>query len=164
MKIPELIYTFYKNQNTMVFIVCEGNEFEGTLDKVWKLNEVLMKEPAKVHQNTINYNVEIVNKNTTIQSWQTAANIDNQMTKNKMQFTAYHPLGVAIEVLEGPLEGSKAFTYFIPNEKTTTTAVTVVGNFKSKILSDEQLRQQVSSMVENSFKEENVYLKKMSDN
>jgi hypothetical protein len=31
----------------VVFIVCEGNEFQGALDKVWKLNEVLMKEPAK---------------------------------------------------------------------------------------------------------------------
>jgi hypothetical protein len=100
----------------VVFIVCEGNEFQGALDKVWKLNEVLMKEPAKVHQNAINYNIEMVNKNTTIQSWQTA--IDNQITKNKMQFTTYHPLGVAVEVLEGHLKGSKAFV-FTPNEETT---------------------------------------------
>ena len=58
-----------------------------------------MKEPAKVHQNAIKYNIEMVNKNTTIQSWQTA--IDNQITKNNMQFTTYHPLGVAVEVLQG---------------------------------------------------------------
>jgi hypothetical protein len=38
----------------VVFIVCEGNEFQGTLDKVWKLNEILMKEPAKVHQDRLN--------------------------------------------------------------------------------------------------------------
>ena len=143
----------------MVFIVCEGNEFQGALDKVWKLNEVLMKEPAKVHQNAINYNIEMVNKNTTIQSWQTA--IDNQITKNKMQFTTYHPLGVAVEVLEGHLKGSKAFTYFTPNEE--TTGVTVVGNFKSATLPDDQLRQEVSSMVENSFDEENAYLKNVLD-
>ena len=115
-----------------------------------------MKEPAKVHQNAINYNIEMVNKNTTIQSWQTA--IDNQITKNKMQFTTYHPLGVAVEVLEGHLKGSKAFVYFIPNKE--TTGVTVVGHFKSATLSDDQLRQEVSSMVGNSFNKENVYLKK----
>ena len=62
----------------MVFIVCEGNEFQGTLDKVWKLNEILMKEPAKVHQNAINYNIETVYKNTTVQSWQTNIDIKEQ--------------------------------------------------------------------------------------
>jgi hypothetical protein len=82
-----LIYTFSKNQNAVVFIVCEGNKFQGALDKVWKLNEVLMKEPGKVHQNAIKYNIEMVDKNTTIQSWQTA--IDNQVTNNKMRFTTY---------------------------------------------------------------------------
>jgi hypothetical protein len=75
-----------------------------------------------------------------------------------MQFTTYHPLGVAVEVLEGHLKGSKAFVYFTPKEE--TTGVTVVGNFKSSTLSDDQLRQEVSSMVENSFNEENAYLKK----
>ena len=118
-----------------------------------------MKEPAKVHQNAIEYNIETINKNTILQSWQTA--IDNQITKNKMQFTTYHPLGVAVEILEGRLEGSKAFVYFNPNEE--TTGVIVVGNFKSAMLSDDdQLRQEVSSMVKNSFNEENAYLKKMS--
>lgn len=142
----------------MVFIVCERNEFQGELDKVWKLNEILMKEPAKVHQNAIDYNIEIINKNTTVQSWQTT--IDNQLTNNKMmQFTTYHHLGVAVEILEGKLEGSKAFVYFTPNEE--TTSVTVVGNFKSATLSDDELIQEVSSMVESSFNEENAYLKKM---
>jgi len=143
----------------VVFIVCQGNEFQGTIDKVWKLNEILMKEPAKVHQNAIEYNIETINKNTILQSWQTAVN--NQITKNKMQFTTYHPLGVAVEILEGHLEGSKAFVYFTPNEETTD--VTVVGNFKSAMLSDDQLRQEVSSMVRNSFNEENAYLKNVLD-
>ena len=103
--------------------------------------------------------LNIILKNTILQSWQTA--IDNQITENKMQFTTYYPLGVAVEILEGHLEGSKAFVYFTPNEE--TTGVTVVGNFKSAMLSDDQLRQEVSSMVKNSFNEENAYLKKMSD-
>ena len=134
------------------------NEFQGELDKVWKLNEILMKEPGKVHQNAIDYNIETVNKNTIIQSWQTT--IDNQISKNKMQFTTYYPLGVGVEILEGKLEGSKAFVYFTSKEE--TTRVTVVGNFKSATLSDDdQLRQEVLSMVENSFNEENAYLKKM---
>jgi hypothetical protein len=123
--------------SSVVFIVCQGNEFQGQLDKVWKLNETLMKEPTKVHQNAIDYNIETVNKNTIIQSWQ--ATIDNQITNNKMQFTTYHPLGVAVEILEGKLKGSKAFVYFTPKEE--ITAVTAVGDFKSVTLSDDdQLR------------------------
>jgi hypothetical protein len=142
----------------VVFIICQGDEFQGEIDKVWKLNEILMKEPEKVHKNAINYNIETVNKNTIVQSWQT--NIDNQITKNKMQFATYHRLGVAVEILEGKLEGSKAFVYFTPKEE--TTGVTVVGDFRSATLSDDdQLRQEVLSMVKNSFNEENAYLKKM---
>ena len=56
-----------------------------------------------------------------------------------MQFTTYYSLGVAVEILQGKLEGSKAYVYFTPKEE--TTAVTVVGDFKS-------------------FNEENAYLKK----
>ena len=82
----------------MVFIVCQGNEFQGEIDKVWKLNEILMKDPAKVHQNAIDYNIVTVTKNTIIQSWQTTT--DNHISKNKMQFTTYHPVGVAVEILE----------------------------------------------------------------
>jgi hypothetical protein len=79
----------------VVFITCEGNEFQGTLDKVWKLNEILMKQPGKAHKNAINYNIEMVNKNTTVQSWQTAS--DNLVTNNKMQFTTYYPLGLQLK-------------------------------------------------------------------
>jgi hypothetical protein len=50
------------------------------------------------------------------------------MIKNKMQFTAIPPLGVAIEVLKGPLEGSKAFTYFMPKEGTTGVTVLEISN------------------------------------
>jgi len=31
--------------SSVVFIVYQGNEFQGTIDKVWKLNQILMKEP-----------------------------------------------------------------------------------------------------------------------
>jgi hypothetical protein len=44
-----------------------------------------------------------------------------------MQFATYHRLGVAVEILEGKLEGSKAFVYLTPKEE--TTGVTVVGDF-----------------------------------
>ena len=55
--------------------------------------------------------------------------------------------------------GSKVFVYFTLKEE--TTGVMVVENFKSATLSDDdQLRQEVLSMVENSFNEENAYLKK----
>jgi hypothetical protein len=62
--------------------------------------------------------------------------------KKKLRFAAYSPLGVAIEVLEGPLAGSKVFSYFTPNEERTD--VTVAGDFKSATMSDDLLRQTVS--------------------
>jgi hypothetical protein len=69
-------------------------------------------------------------------------------------------LGVAIELLEGPMTGSKFFNYYIPNKN--KTGVTVVGDFKSPIINDEaQLRQIVLSFLEQAFKEDSTYLKKM---
>jgi len=80
--------------------------------------------------------------------------------KNMIKVTRFYPLGVAIELLEGPMTGSKFFNYYIPNKNKTW--VTVVGDFKSPMINDEtHLRQAVLSFLEQAFNEDNAYLKTM---
>lgn len=82
--------------------------------------------------------------------------MQDQSLNNRIKVTKFYPLGVAIELFEGPLTGSKFFNYYIPSEN--KTGVTVVGDFKSPIINDEaQLRQTVLSFLEQAF----VYLKMM---
>jgi hypothetical protein len=70
-------------------------------------------------------------------------------------------LGVAIELLEGAIAGSKFFNYYIPNGN--KTGVTVIGDFKSSMMPDEnQLKQAVMSFLEQAFNEDSAYLKTMS--
>jgi len=87
--------------------------------------------------------------------------MQGQTIKTKLRVTRFYPFGVAIELLEGPLAGSKFFNYYIPNGN--KTGVTVVGEFKSPIMTDEsQLRQAVLSFLEQAFNEDSAYLKTMN--
>ena len=77
-----------------------------------------------------------------------------------MNFSLYPPLGLAIEALEGPIAGSKFFNYYTP--KGSKTGVTVIGDFKSPMMSDDdQLRQAVLAFLEQAFNEDTAYLKTM---
>jgi hypothetical protein len=56
------------------------------------------------------------------------------------------------------MSGSKFFNYYIPNGN--KTGVTVVGDFKSPMIYDEnQLKQAVMSFLEQAFNEDSAYLK-----
>ena len=143
----------------MVLIVDEGSEFEAPLEKVWKLSEAHAKDAAKIHPGGKNYKGENISEYAAIQSWE--SDMQGQTIKTKIRVTRFYPLGVAIELLEGPVSGSKFFNYYIPNGN--RTGVTVVGDFKSPIMTDEnQLRQAVLSFLEQAFNEDSAYLKTMT--
>ena len=140
----------------MVFIVDEGSEFDAPLEKVWKLSEAHAKDAAKIHPGAKNCKTENVSENTIIQSWE--SNMRCQTVKTKIKVSIFYPLGVAIELLEGAMSGSKFFNYYIPNGN--KTGVTVVGDFKSPMIYDEnQLKQAVMSFLEQAFNEDSAYLK-----
>lgn len=142
----------------MVFIIDEGSEFDAPLEKVWKLSEAHLRDAARIHPGGRNYKTENVSNNAATTTWETL--IQDQTMKNMIKVTRFYPLGVAIELLEGPMTGSKFFNYYIPNKN--KTGVTVVGDFKSPMINDEtHLRQAVLSFLEQAFNEDNAYLKTM---
>jgi hypothetical protein len=72
----------------------------------------------------------------------------------------YYPLGIAFEILEGLFADSKYFVYYIPVDN-NKTGVTVVGDFKSNMIPEDEIKPIVLDFSERVFNEAVAYLKTM---
>ena len=144
----------------MVFVEDSGSVFDAQLDMVWKLGEAHIKEGNRIHPNTRNNKSEILNETTFINSWEQVDDANGQNTRMKIRGTMYYPLGIAFEILEGPLVDSKYFVYYIPIDN-NKTGVTVVGDFKSNMISEDKIKPIVLGFSERVFNEDVAYLKTM---
>ncbi len=138
----------------MVFILDEGSEFYATLDKIWELNA---SEGSHSHPSLRNQSVEMDGDHV-ILSYETQMP-DGSWVKNKSRTTAYPPLGIVFETLEGPLAGSKSFQFYTP--KGNTTGVTVVGQYVSKGAPDAAVKAGVMNFLATVFEEDQRNLSKM---
>jgi hypothetical protein len=78
----------------------------------------------------------------------------------KIRGTMYYPLGIAFEILEGLFADSKYFVYYIPIDN-NKTGVTVVGDFKSNMIPEDEIKPIVLDFSERVFNEDVAYLKAM---
>jgi hypothetical protein len=138
----------------MVFIFDDGSRFKASLDKVWKLNA---SEGAHNHPSLQNQKAERQGEHV-ILTYETAMP-DGKLVKHKARTTAFPPLGVMFETLEGPMAGSKSFQYYTP--KGGETGVTVVGEFTSKVIPEADLKQAVMGFLETVFNEDQKNLTKI---
>lgn len=138
----------------MVFILDEGSKFSASIDKVWKLNQ---SEGEHLHASVRNRKA-VAEGDHMIVSTETAMP-DGTWVKNKTRITAFYPLGIMFETLEGPMAGSKSFQYYTPMGK--ETGVTVVGEFTSKVIPGSQLRTAQMEFLEILFNEDQKNLAKM---
>ena len=84
---------------------------------------------------------------------------DGSWAKHKVKTTAFPPVGVALETLEGPMAGSKSFQFY--NPRGGETGVTVVGEFVSKVVPDATLKGAVMAFLGTVFDEDSKNLSKM---
>src|SRR5215204_2893142 len=127
----------------MIFIQDSGSVFEAPLETVWKLAEDHVEHGNKIHPDTRNNKTEII----------------GETIRMKIKGTPYYPLGIAFEILEGPFADSKYFVYYFPLDNySRKTGVTVVGNFKSSVIPEEQIKPTVLSLLEKVFSEDVAYL------
>jgi hypothetical protein len=141
----------------MVYIIDEGSVYDAPLDRVWRLGEAHAKDASRIHPGFLNYRTERMNESTMVQTWDT--DVQGQKVSNRARLTAYPPVGLAIEILEGPLAGSKVHNYHVP--KGDRTGATVVGDFRSAVIPEDQLKPSVLAFLEQSFNEDAAYLRKM---
>ena len=138
----------------MVFIVDEGSRFKAPLDKVWKLNQ---SEGQHSHPSLRNMSGEMEGEHM-ILSYETKMP-DGSWVKQKARSTAFPPLGVVYETIEGPMAGSKSFQFYTPKGK--ETGVTVVGEFVSKGANDSDVKKGVMAFLSAVFDEDQKNLSKM---
>ena len=141
----------------MVHIEDSGSFFDASIDKIWKLVDAHGTDLTKIHPDMKNVKAEMVSENCNVVGYDNE--MQGQTIRSKIKITSYYPLGLAFEMLEGPLAGSKFFNYYIPSGN--RTGITAVGEFKSSSMSDDMIRQAVKSMLDNGFDQDGAYLKTM---
>lgn len=112
----------------MVFVVDDGGVFDAPLEEVWRfVSSPEAHSGAHRHRGTARRRLS---ENVGEYSWEQP--FDGGTARFTMRWTAFVPLGVAYEVLEGPFAGSRFFLYYTP--RGARTAVTVVGEFVSSTI------------------------------
>jgi hypothetical protein len=140
----------------MVHIKDEGSQFDAPLETVWKYLQ-MSEDHNRTHKSR-NYKQTPLGENSMELSWE--ANMGGSWVPLKTRVTALAPLGIAIEMIEGPMAGSKVFNIYTPMG--TKTGVTVVGEFTSKSIPAPQLEPAVRAMLEQVYTEDNAALKTMA--
>jgi hypothetical protein len=145
----------------MVFIEDREGIFDASMDKVWKLVQVHVKEGSIIHPSAKNVVTELLDDNTFINSWN--EEINGQSISIKVKGRMFYPVGVVFEMIEGPFAGSTYLIYYIPRPD-NKTGVVLAGEFRSLSIDptvgdDERLRSMVLSTFEKVFYEDYEYLR-----
>jgi hypothetical protein len=138
----------------LVFILDEGSVFDAPLEKIWRFMQQSRPEQHR-HGNRTNFKIEREGNSATISFETEGPGGTKIQIKNKN--TMFPPVGRSQEYLEGPLAGSKAMTYYLPMGQ--RTGITVVGEYVSKTLPENKIRDFVLAQAERTFNEDCENLK-----
>jgi hypothetical protein len=139
----------------MVFVIDQGSVFDAPVDKVWKyVNEANTDQ----HSHTAMRNVQFsMDGEHPVLSFETEGP-GGMKFQQKMKMTMVPPVGFLTEYIDGPLKGSKSMQFYHPmGDK---TGVTVVGEFVSSMLPENQIHGVVMQQLETAFNEDQANIKK----
>jgi hypothetical protein len=140
----------------MVHVKDEGSHFDAPIDVVWKFNQNA-EEHGRAHKQK-NGAMKPVTENQFVVSWD--QDMEGKTVHMSNRITILPPTGMAIEVLEGPMAGSKFFNIY--TAKGSKTEVTVIGEFTSKMIPEAQLAGAVMGFLDAAFKDDNQAIAKMA--
>jgi len=140
----------------MVHVKDEGSTFDAPLDTVWKYLQ-MPEDHNRTHKSR-NFRSKPLAENMMEMSWE--ANMGGSWVPLKTRLTALPPVGVAIEMLEGPMAGSKFFNIYTPMG--ARTGITVVGEFTSKMIPPAQLEASVRGFLEQVYNEDAAAIKALA--
>jgi hypothetical protein len=140
----------------MVHIRDEGSQFDAPIHVIWQY--LSGPEHGDAHKNNRHQQVKPVGENSVEVSME--QNMGGQWAKVKNRITVFPPVGVTIEVLEGPLAGSKIFNVYTP--KGAKTGIDVYGEFVSAQIPAAQLEPAVRGFLASVYEEDNATLKAMA--
>jgi hypothetical protein len=141
----------------MPHIKDEGSEFDAPIDTVWKF--VMSEDHGPAHKSSRNPQVKPVADNVMLITQE--QNFNGNWVKTTNRITQLPPTGFVVEVIEGPLAGSKFINYYTP--KGDRTEVTVVGDFTSKAIPENQIEPAVRGYLATVFEEDSIAIREMSN-
>jgi hypothetical protein len=141
----------------MVRITDEGSHFDAPIDKVWKLVEMHASHLSEIHTDIHHPKVDRMGENQGVITYMMEMN--GQKMPVKLRTTALPPLAQVLEFLEGPLTGSKVISYY--TAKGAKTAVTVIADFESPMMTPPQLEAAAREFLDRGFDQDQAYLKKI---
>lgn len=137
----------------MVHIKDEGSHFDAPIETVWKYVQADDHGPA--HRSTRNQQMKPLTETSFILTQE--QNMNGQWVKTANRITVFPPIGLSIEVLEGPMAGSKMINVYTP--KGNKTGIDVYGEFMSKQIPPAQLEAAVRGNLETVFNEDSAAIK-----
>ncbi|HKN06960.1 MAG TPA: hypothetical protein VJ021_05090 [Thermoplasmata archaeon] len=140
----------------MVHIKDEGSHFDAPIETVWKYLNADDHGPA--HKSTRNQQMKPLSETSFILTQE--QNMNGQWVKTSNRITVFPPIAVSIEILEGPLAGSKMINVYTP--KGNKTGIDVYGEFVSQQIPAAQLEPAVRGNLETVFSEDSAALKSFS--
>jgi hypothetical protein len=141
----------------MVYVADWGSAFDAPVDVIWKYLQS-DTDHGNSHKGRRNFERKSVNENTVMLAWE--QDMDGKWIRVSNHVTAHPPVGIFVEVLEGPMSGSKFFNYYVP--KGNKTEVVVVGEWNSKTIPPAQLEKAVMANLEKVYQEDSLGLKEFS--
>jgi hypothetical protein len=141
----------------MVRITDEGSHFDAPIDKVWKLVELHGEKLSEIHPDIQHPKMERVGENQGMINY--TMDMNGQKISIRLRTTVLPPLAQVLEHLDGPMAGSKIISYYTP--KGDKTAVTVVADFESPVMTPPQLEAAARDFLDRGFDQDQSYLKKM---
>ncbi len=139
----------------MVFILDEGGIFDASVEKIWKLFSSNSNEHE--HPSMKNLRVERT-EGAVFLLWDTEWK--KSMSSHKAKFTAYRPLGFALDYVEGPFSASREFEYYVPRGPNRTEVISA-GEWKSPTLAEDELKEAVTFFLKTWFEEDEKNLAKI---
>ncbi len=138
----------------MVHVKDEGSHFEAPIETLWKFLQAETHDESHA-KSTRNRHVKPLGENMVLITEE--ANMNGQWVKVANRITMFPPLGTVVEVLEGPMAGSKLANLYTP--KGAKTQIDVYGEFTSAQIPAAQLEHAVRANLEAVFNDDTAALK-----
>jgi hypothetical protein len=136
----------------MVRIEDSGSTFDAPIDIVWAYND--SRAHAEAHEQR-GARMKRPSESQLELRWERVT--EGSEVKMAQRITFLPPIGVAIEILAGPLEGSKFFNLYTP--RGAKTGVTVVGEFTSKTIPKTKVKKFAQDLLARSFEADQTALR-----
>jgi hypothetical protein len=141
----------------MVHIVDEGSQFDVPIETIWKFLQAPDDHGAS-HPDHKNLQARPLADGKLQVAWE--QEMEGRPVKVVNHISMFPPLGIAIEMVEGPLAGSKFFNFYTPHG--AKTAVTIVGDFRSPSVPENRIEPIVRQNFEHVFTQDTAALKKFA--